>query len=188
MFGFWMESKNHTFYSIIFSFLKPSKIQTKCPWLNTINKNLSSEKFCDKNLRILNPPIFFRKSEKFSDKIFWCSGWSDFSKFSSEYFDRNTFWKSLEIVRILRIFFVDRIEPRFWTQKCLKTKFMITNLFENWKRRFWFLRWIRYLCFQILDPHLSDSEKLIPLWKWLKQLFHTVGIRRRNIWITELLS
>ena len=78
--------------------------------LNPINKNLNSEKFWQKSENF-EPTNFFRKSGKFSDKIFWCSCWTDFWKFSSEYFNRNTFWKSEEIFRILIIFLSTGLSP-----------------------------------------------------------------------------
>ena len=83
-----------------------------CPGLNPINKNLSSEKLSDKNLRILAPPIFSEILRNSQTKYFGAAGWTNFWKFSSEYFDRNTFWKSVEIVRILIIF------SEFWELLC----------------------------------------------------------------------
>ena len=70
---------------------------------NPINKNLSSEKFSGKNLKIWNPPIFSEKVRNFQTKYFDAVGWTDFWKFASEFFNRITIWKSFEIVRNLRI-------------------------------------------------------------------------------------
>ena len=60
------------------------------PGLNPINKNLSSEKFSDKNLRILNPKIF-------SENILVLLAGQISENFSSEYCDRNTphLWNTL---------------------------------------------------------------------------------------------
>ena len=112
--GFWTPIKIETWFWTIGLVRRLYHLN---PGLNPINKIPSSEKFSDKNLRILNPQIFSEILRNSQTKYFGAAGWTDFWKFSSEYFDRNTFWKSEEIVRILRIlsefweFFVDRIEP-----------------------------------------------------------------------------
>ena len=51
---------------------------SKLPGLSPINKNLSSEKFSDKILRILNPPIFSEILRNFQTKYFGAAGWTDF--------------------------------------------------------------------------------------------------------------
>ena len=73
------------------------------PGLSPINKNPSSEKFSDKNLRILNPQFFSENLRNFKTKHFGAAGWTDFRKFSSEYFYKKTILKSVEIVRNLKI-------------------------------------------------------------------------------------
>ena len=48
------------------------------PGLNPIKINLSSEKFSDKNMKILNPPIFSENLSNFQTKYFVAAGWADF--------------------------------------------------------------------------------------------------------------
>ena len=58
-----------------------------------------------KNLKILNPPICSEKLRNFQTKDFCAAGMTDFWKFSSEYFERNTIWKSdFRFLRILSEF------------------------------------------------------------------------------------
>ena len=73
------------------------------PGLSAIYKNLSSEKFSDKHLKILHLPIFSENLRNFQTTYFGAAGWTDFWKLSSEYFDRNTIRKLIEIFRNLRI-------------------------------------------------------------------------------------
>ena len=54
-------------------------------------------------VKILDPPIFSENLRNFQTKYFGAAGWKDFWKFSSEYFDKKTIWKSVEIVRNLKI-------------------------------------------------------------------------------------
>ena len=46
--------------------------------LSPVNKNPSSEKFSDKNLRIFNPPIFSENLRKSQTKYFGAAGWTNF--------------------------------------------------------------------------------------------------------------
>ena len=106
------------------------------PGLSPINKNPNSEKFSDKNLRILNPPIFSENLRNFQTKYFGAAGWTNFWKFSSEYFDRNTIWKSEEIFRILRIFLLIGLKVLQLTITCLITCLSLL-IWELCLRRLW---------------------------------------------------
>ena len=73
------------FKPILFQIKKFGRVE---PGLNPIKINLSSDKFSDKNMEILNPPIFSKNLRNFQTNYFAAAGWTDFEKFSSEYFDR----------------------------------------------------------------------------------------------------
>ena len=55
-----------------------SGMMPRPPGLNPINKNLSSQKFSDQNLKILNPPIFSESLRNFQTKYFGAAGRTDF--------------------------------------------------------------------------------------------------------------
>ena len=109
------------------------------PGLSAIYKNLSSEKFSDKHLKILHLPIFSENLRNFQTTYFGAAGWTDFWKLSSEYFDRNTIRKLIEIFRNLRIwsefweFFVGRTKPRVDTcrVRISKNYFALKIMFTN---------------------------------------------------------
>ena len=79
--------------------------------LSLIRKNLSSEKIFWWKSENFETTNFFKKSEKFSDKIFWCCLLDRFLKIFRRNFDRNIFWKSVEIFRNLRILLLIGLSP-----------------------------------------------------------------------------
>ena len=75
------QSTNYSYFEIInieIEIKLKDYIFLMLPGLNPINKNLSSENFSDKNLRILNPQIFSENLRNFQTKYFGAAGWTDF--------------------------------------------------------------------------------------------------------------
>ena len=74
---------NHVHIQNIYTHLSTQSTLRACrtyskPGLNPINKNLSSKKFSDKNLRFFNTQFFSENLINFHTKYFGAAGWTDF--------------------------------------------------------------------------------------------------------------
>ena len=121
--------------------IKKWKLEVRT-WLSPINKNPSAEKFSDKNLLILNKPIFSENLRIFSGKIFWCCWLNIFLKIFLKIFWKEhilkiwgNFQNSENFIRILKKFYWQN-----WAQTWVSSKYFLKLKQQNqFHRLFCFL-------------------------------------------------
>ena len=95
------------------------------PGFSPIKKNVSSEKFSDKNLRLLNPPIFSENLRNFQTKYFGAAGWKISENFpqnilkGTQFENLRKFSEFWEFCQNSEIIFVDRTKPQLVWNKML---------------------------------------------------------------------